>query len=70
MTVPNVDLIDGAAMPQVGFGVFQVPGDEAERAVTAALHPYLQQDGLRAFHRDHGIRTEAWAPDPATFGVA
>ncbi|TDB75713.1 aldo/keto reductase [Actinomadura sp. KC216] len=26
------------------------------------LHPYLQQDGLRAFHRDHGIRTEAWAP--------
>ncbi|MEU8122311.1 aldo/keto reductase [Spirillospora sp. NPDC049024] len=26
------------------------------------LHPYFQQDGLRAFHRDHGIRTEAWAP--------
>ncbi|MGH3243555.1 MAG: aldo/keto reductase [Spirillospora sp.] len=26
------------------------------------LHPYLQQDDLRAFHREHGIRTEAWAP--------
>ncbi|MGI5208789.1 aldo/keto reductase [Spirillospora sp. CA-108201] len=26
------------------------------------LHPYFQQDGMRAFHRDHGIRTEAWAP--------
>ncbi|QXJ26337.1 aldo/keto reductase [Actinomadura graeca] len=26
------------------------------------LHPYFQQAGLRAFHREHGIRTEAWAP--------
>ncbi|RFS82887.1 aldo/keto reductase [Actinomadura spongiicola] len=43
------------------------------------LHPYFQQDGLRAFHRDHGIRTEAWAPlgqgrglldDPALAAVA
>ena len=189
MTVPKVDLIDGTAMPQLGFGVFQVGNDEAESAVATALrngyrsidtasvygnedgvgralrasglpreelfvtskvwnsdqgyddtmrayeaslsrlgleyldlylihwpmpgrglyletwralerlkhdgrvrsigvsnftvetlrriideadvvpavnqielHPYFQQDGLRAFHRDHGIRTEAWAP--------
>ncbi|MFC4051686.1 aldo/keto reductase [Actinomadura syzygii] len=42
------------------------------------LHPYFQQDGLRAFHGDHGIRTEAWAPlgqghglldDPALAGI-
>ncbi|MCO5988318.1 aldo/keto reductase [Actinoallomurus spadix] len=26
------------------------------------LHPYLQQEELRAFHAEHGIATEAWSP--------
>jgi diketogulonate reductase-like aldo/keto reductase len=26
------------------------------------LHPRLQQPGLRAFHAEHGITTEAWSP--------
>jgi 2,5-diketo-D-gluconate reductase A len=26
------------------------------------LHPWLQQDELRAFHARHGITTVAWAP--------
>ena len=26
------------------------------------LHPYLQLDELRAFHREHDIATEAWSP--------
>lgn len=26
------------------------------------LHPWLQQAELRAFHDQHGIRTEAWSP--------
>jgi len=26
------------------------------------LHPWLQQGELRAFHREHGIVTEAWSP--------
>jgi 2,5-diketo-D-gluconate reductase A len=26
------------------------------------LHPRLQQPGLRAFHAEHGIATEAWSP--------
>ncbi len=26
------------------------------------LHPYLQQPALRAYHAEHGIRTEAWSP--------
>jgi 2,5-diketo-D-gluconate reductase A len=26
------------------------------------LHPYLQQQSLRAFHAAHGIATEAWSP--------
>lgn len=40
------------------------------------LHPYMQQGELRAFHAEHGIRTEAWSPlgqggellDDATLG--
>lgn len=26
------------------------------------LHPHLRQDELRAYHREHGIVTEAWSP--------
>jgi 2,5-diketo-D-gluconate reductase A len=26
------------------------------------LHPYLQQDELRAWHSRHGVATEAWSP--------
>ena len=26
------------------------------------LHPFLQQGGLRDFHRENGITTEAWSP--------
>jgi 2,5-diketo-D-gluconate reductase A len=26
------------------------------------LHPWLPQDELRAYHREHGIATEAWSP--------
>lgn len=26
------------------------------------LHPWLQQRELRAFHREHGIATQAWSP--------
>lgn len=26
------------------------------------MHPYFPQVGLRAFHREHGIVTEAWSP--------
>ncbi|MER7538806.1 aldo/keto reductase [Streptomyces sp. NPDC097704] len=42
------------------------------------LHPGLQQSGLRAFHAEHGIATEAWSPlaqgavlgDPALAAIA
>ena len=39
----------------------------AETEVTPAvnqveLHPAFQQPALRAFHREHGIATEAWSP--------
>lgn len=26
------------------------------------LHPYFPQDALRAFHAEHGIRTQSWSP--------
>ena len=54
-----------------------------ETTVTPAVnqiesHPYLTQDDLRAFDRDHGIATEAWSPlakgqvldDPTIVGMA
>jgi len=36
-SVPQVTLNNGVTIPQLGFGVFQIPGDETERAVSAAL---------------------------------
>ncbi|MFF3490172.1 aldo/keto reductase [Streptomyces sp. NPDC002795] len=36
-TTPEVTLNNGVTMPQLGFGVFQVPDDEAHAAVTSAL---------------------------------
>ena len=35
--IPTVTLNNGVEMPQLGFGVFQVPDDETTAAVTAAL---------------------------------
>lgn len=35
--VPNVTLNNGVAMPILGFGVFQIPADETEKAVSDAL---------------------------------
>ncbi|MFI1564666.1 aldo/keto reductase [Streptomyces sp. NPDC020490] len=35
--VPPITLNSGVEMPQLGFGVWQVPDDEAERAVATAL---------------------------------
>ncbi|WP_153541693.1 aldo/keto reductase [Actinomadura macrotermitis] len=54
----------------IGVSNFTVPAltrllDEGE-VVPAInqieLHPDLQQSELRAFHREHGIHTEAWSP--------
>ncbi|MDT5013762.1 MAG: 2,5-diketo-D-gluconate reductase [Mycobacterium sp.] len=36
-TVPLIDLNDGNSIPQVGFGVFQIPPDETAAAVRTAL---------------------------------
>lgn len=36
-TVPTITLNDGRTMPQLGFGVWQIPDEEAETAVRHAL---------------------------------
>ena len=35
--VPAVELRDGAALPRLGFGVFQVAPDQAAQAVSDAI---------------------------------
>lgn len=37
MTIPKIRLLDGTSIPQLGFGVFQVPPADTERTVLAAF---------------------------------
>ena len=37
MTVPTITLNNGRAIPQLGFGVFQIPPGDTVEAVTRAL---------------------------------
>lgn len=60
---------DGKARA-IGVSNFQIPHLERLAAETSTvpavnqieLHPYLPQVDLRAYHREHGIATEAWSP--------
>jgi diketogulonate reductase-like aldo/keto reductase len=54
--VPNVRLSDGIEIPQVGFGVFQVPPDETQRAVEDALAAgYRHIDTAAAYRNERGV---------------
>jgi 2,5-diketo-D-gluconate reductase A len=54
--VPNVRLSDGAPIPQLGFGVFQVPPDETQRAVEDALAAgYRHLDTAAAYRNERGV---------------
>jgi diketogulonate reductase-like aldo/keto reductase len=56
VTVPNITLNNGVEMPQLGFGVFQVPNDETEAAVTAALDAgYRSIDTATAYGNEAGV---------------
>ena len=54
----------------IGVSSFQIPHlrrlfeetDVVPAINQIELHPNLQQADLRAFHREHGILTEAWSP--------
>lgn len=54
-TVPSVILNNGVAMPQLGFGVWQVPDDEAEKAVATALEAgYRSIDTAAIYDNERG----------------
>jgi 2,5-diketo-D-gluconate reductase A len=54
--VPNVRLSDGVEIPQLGYGVFQIPPDETQRAVEAALEAgYRHIDTAAAYRNERGV---------------
>jgi 2,5-diketo-D-gluconate reductase A len=54
--VPTVTLNNGVEMPVLGFGVFQIPPDETEQAVTTALEVgYRQIDTAAAYQNEEGV---------------
>ncbi|WP_152354560.1 aldo/keto reductase [Brachybacterium subflavum] len=56
MTVPTITLNSGHAIPQLGFGVFKVPADEAEKAVTSALEVgYRHIDTAAIYGNEEGV---------------
>ncbi|MFC9693462.1 aldo/keto reductase [Kribbella sp. NPDC056951] len=54
--IPTVKLNNGVEMPQLGYGVFQVPNDETTAAVTAALEAgYRSIDTATAYQNEAGV---------------
>jgi 2,5-diketo-D-gluconate reductase A len=54
--VPSVSLSDGDTIPQLGFGVFQVPPKETAEAVTRALLAgYRHIDTAAGYHNEAGV---------------
>ncbi|ALO68665.1 hypothetical protein AS189_17745 [Arthrobacter alpinus] len=55
-SIPTITLNNGVAMPQIGFGVFQVPNDETQNAVTAALDAgYRSIDTAAVYGNEEGV---------------
>jgi len=56
VTVPSIGLNDGHEIPQLGFGVFQVPPPETERAVSFALDAgYRHIDTAEMYGNEEGV---------------
>lgn len=56
MTIPTITLNNGVEIPQLGFGVFQVPDDETEAAVLQALAAgYRSIDTASAYGNERGV---------------
>jgi 2,5-diketo-D-gluconate reductase A len=54
--VPDVTLNNGVTMPQLGFGVFQVPPDEVVEPVRVALESgYRLLDTAAAYRNEEGV---------------
>jgi 2,5-diketo-D-gluconate reductase A len=54
--VPTIELNDGTAIPQLGFGVFLIPPKETERAVAVALETgYRHIDTAEMYGNEKGV---------------
>ena len=54
--VPTIKLNNGVEIPQLGFGVFQVPAEETTAAVTSALEAgYRSIDTAAAYGNERGV---------------
>ena len=54
--VPTIDLNDGHAIPQLGFGVFQIPPRDTAEAVTKALEVgYRHTDTAEMYGNERGV---------------
>jgi 2,5-diketo-D-gluconate reductase A len=55
-TIPTVELSNGVEMPVLGFGVFQIPPDQTEQAVIAALDTgYRSLDTARSYLNEEAV---------------
>jgi 2,5-diketo-D-gluconate reductase A len=55
-TIPTLDLNDGHAIPQLGFGVFQIPPQDTARAVSTALEVgYRHIDTAEMYGNERGV---------------
>lgn len=70
--VPRIEFNDGHSIPQLGFGVFRIPPEDAERLVTEAIEVgyrhidtawgYFNEEGVGAAMRNCGLaRDELFA---------
>jgi 2,5-diketo-D-gluconate reductase A len=56
MTEPVITLSDGVQIPQLGFGTFKIPPEDAERAVTEALQlGYRHIDTAAIYGNEQGV---------------
>ena len=54
--IPAVGLNDGTEIPQLGFGVFQIPPEETQRAVEIALEAgYRHIDTAQMYGNERGV---------------
>ncbi len=56
LTIPSLTLHDGAKIPQLGFGVFQVPPEDTQEVVEQALDAgYRHIDTAAAYRNEKGV---------------
>ena len=62
--VPTLTMNDGRTIPQLGFGVFQIPQDETQVAVTTALEAgYRLIDTAQGYQNEEGVGAALAASD-------